>query len=1012
HFLNYFENTVETFDNFEIIEQPVNLCLKEETNEISLFSDEGFEIFKLPVNSSTTIKLFDYYLNTDYAINSTKNNLEYWIGERNGEFYVNKDIENKNKEPLKYPVWRIKFSDIKDFDFDRVETDFSKFDYMQNNKYSKSDEEKLYALDYEKDEIPLPYKEYESGINENYVINVSSEYIADDELWQLDKSNNLTPIWSKNHYVVKWGAHDSISHSDYPYKFNNSYSVGYEYNRTTNIYKSNPDILSKNLDYFYRVGEFRTGNSGETFVHYYDQATNVETSLMNPDSRKFNLKNYMDSEFDYFTYFFDNYRYRRIDNFDQNLKSTKKYSIFNNASKSEPASTIFNGIYYNLINVDYITYNINPDEEYFPQIIDRDDLDSNQYNGYKFSVLFNPAYDYQKGECGRIDNRLIEPLIWYNPIYLKGYDFYSKPLEPNIRGFDSGSTNNVELQLNNYSGLTYYKGKTIRISTFWDNIKKEDEILWMKNNDQLFLKVEYNISGITKDPISFEEIDLNGDFVLFSGDTYYDENFNSINNFYKFDNLTNKNERFISLTNWEIEEFKNKYKDWIDEEILYKRDNKLTNGALIDFENIIKNEDSGIHIFVNDIYKNCLTILNKPILFKQEFIDLNYVDLFENRYGIYNGETINTEELFVTGDTFGTHINKESYITADKPPSKLFGGTYNKKKNISITITNGGLWIYNFDYKSGELIENGVDSFDNTYSFKGISNIENYDNKYYLLDNSGNTYKYNLEDRIIERILDEETSTIYIDKDNENLYMFQSGYSILMYDITNDSLNEINNNISGITGDNLPTEYLRYYTIDSIKNDLYVYGDWGIWKYNINENSGETINSGNTINMDSNDIRNVISYDGKICVIYYDNKKRILVYDTVNEESENKNFTDNISKLLFFENDYLYFLKNDEVIKYNINTNSSEILLDEVYNLYYFIRHNEKFYISYINEFSEYKIKIIDKHNTKTLEHINDDYECINPSIIESNYNNYKLEQDYLLSLTGESEYNESEDFL
>ena len=41
------------------------------------------------------------------------------------------------------------------------------------------------------------------------------------ELIEINK-NGLTDIWMKNQSVCKWGYKNSISHSDYPYKLNNS----------------------------------------------------------------------------------------------------------------------------------------------------------------------------------------------------------------------------------------------------------------------------------------------------------------------------------------------------------------------------------------------------------------------------------------------------------------------------------------------------------------------------------------------------------------------------------------------------------------------------------------------------------------------------------------------------------------------------------------------------------------------------------------------------------------------
>ena len=66
----------------------------------------------------------------------------------------------------------------------------------------------------------------------------------------------LNTMWNKIQTTNKWGYSESISHSDYPYKLNNSNEVGGVYNRTVNTKLGIPTIEEKNLDYFYRIGEF------------------------------------------------------------------------------------------------------------------------------------------------------------------------------------------------------------------------------------------------------------------------------------------------------------------------------------------------------------------------------------------------------------------------------------------------------------------------------------------------------------------------------------------------------------------------------------------------------------------------------------------------------------------------------------------------------------------------------------------------------------------------------------
>lgn len=115
----------------------------------------------------------------------------------------------------------------------------------------------------------------------------------------------MSEIWRKNQSICKWGYRDSVSHSDYPYKLNNNFKTGGVHNRITNIYSVEPNITDKNLDYFYRVGNFHDANLNSIF--YYNQSSNISTDLLNSDhSQLFNIDMYMNSNVDYFTYFFNN----------------------------------------------------------------------------------------------------------------------------------------------------------------------------------------------------------------------------------------------------------------------------------------------------------------------------------------------------------------------------------------------------------------------------------------------------------------------------------------------------------------------------------------------------------------------------------------------------------------------------------------------------------------------------------------------------------------------------------
>ena len=136
------------------------------------------------------------------------------------------------------------------------------------------------------------------------IMNVSSEYVADDELYEIS-FNNLTDIWRKNQSVAKWGFAGSNSNCDYPYKLNNSIDIGDIYNSACNVASTVSLETEKNLDYFYRIGNF-FANDVNIISRYMNQTTNIEVDFMESYSKKFNLKLYLDSNIDYFDYFFKN----------------------------------------------------------------------------------------------------------------------------------------------------------------------------------------------------------------------------------------------------------------------------------------------------------------------------------------------------------------------------------------------------------------------------------------------------------------------------------------------------------------------------------------------------------------------------------------------------------------------------------------------------------------------------------------------------------------------------------
>ena len=91
-----------------------------------------------------------YYLQTDYAINVTASLAEQWVNAGNvskdPNYYFSQDVESVavGAQPIFYNIYRAAFTDIKDFDFTRLNTEYSKYEYELSTALPSTLEMKLY----------------------------------------------------------------------------------------------------------------------------------------------------------------------------------------------------------------------------------------------------------------------------------------------------------------------------------------------------------------------------------------------------------------------------------------------------------------------------------------------------------------------------------------------------------------------------------------------------------------------------------------------------------------------------------------------------------------------------------------------------------------------------------------------------------------------------------------------------------------------------------------------------
>jgi len=330
----------------------------------------------------------EYLIRTDYGIRCDDEILKYWIELESSSTEIIVHDQVNNKTPIVFEIFRVKFRDIKDFDYNRVDTGFADFDFDREDEYVETSEQKLYTVEHRDATESTVFKKYDTtSPYADKIIIASSEYVADDELYEITKQG-LSNIWDKNPNIVKWGYSGSISHSDYIYKLNNSNKVGFTYNRTTNPFSTIPDVFTKTNDFYYRIGTFISGTtSGSTFDYKYfkTQSLSIETDSYTTtgETIQFNLDEYLDCNvdyFDYFDYFFNNKRYV---NSDLEYVQTQNFSLFNNGSEYNPASTLFKGIKYNIYKVDDVIKDVKGN---ITQYLTDKNYDFNQY---KFCVVAN-----------------------------------------------------------------------------------------------------------------------------------------------------------------------------------------------------------------------------------------------------------------------------------------------------------------------------------------------------------------------------------------------------------------------------------------------------------------------------------------------------------------------------------------------------------------------------------------------------------------------------------------------
>lgn len=412
---------------------------------IDNFDDSDVWLIEIDGNLHNIVKEdADYYINSDYAFYQTLEKFDYYINDPDPNYRKSISLKvDDDNTPKKFGIYRCKFTDIKDFDDDIVETRFSKHEYIKKNQLTITDEPKMYLVNQQSNTFPKDYDDFKiNGVVAN--IPASSEYTANSETFRI-VSDKLSALWKKNAQRVKWGFQNSISSNDYPYLLNNSFTAD-DFNRTVNPFEPNPSRVERNLDHFLtinpdggvythhslhvncdeivrfnnignvssyvyftnvsNIGLFSIGDRVEIVQDngfttnalitdiFYQTAdewciqTNIPTTQSlsnvggqtnNLTSTAFNLDRYLNLNYD-LDYF--SYLFGQKTSFDsgQEKLNTKKWSIFNDGDNTIPNITLFRGLKFKLWDVDGVK--LTEDK------IDAINIKSNNtWSGYKFSIL-------------------------------------------------------------------------------------------------------------------------------------------------------------------------------------------------------------------------------------------------------------------------------------------------------------------------------------------------------------------------------------------------------------------------------------------------------------------------------------------------------------------------------------------------------------------------------------------------------------------------------------------------
>ena len=685
---------------------------------------------------------------SDYSFKFYQNEYEYWINKPDTTYTkkISFIVDNDNP-PKKFKIYRLRLSDIKDFDDKIVDTEYSKFEYEKESDLTETEETKLYMNNLNSTTHP---KELDDFNYKNKVVHipVSSEYTANHETFKII-GDDISPIWRKNSVHCRWAFENSLGANDYPYVLNNSIRFE-DYNRSVNPFDPDPNRGERNLDYFYTVN-----SSTFSYLHH---TLHVENNNGNGISRfSFDFEKYLGTDkyvdgtieknydFDYFSWFFD-----RKTTFLSNQihKNVRKYSNFSIGDRNVPNTTLFRGIKFLIHEVDSVKKNSNK------QIETINTKTSNKFENYKFSILLsnksNGMYwdvidewkmdkEYKKTDIviyndilyrAKKDSKTNMPTVDRNSLQIKAlpynltedWEYYIdndmimfNPLNSQNNYYQKGSVTLSKSVVYNNGDFYMFNGYDKPID-FWN------PIITYKTNSRLLRDTNGRIAhmGYSK-----------GSIVLYRGDYYtstldnniyppnYTQEFLNTENkwqkhWQKIEPVSNNSTRWIEIQIWNPSSTYSPKTYIVHHEILYISNNLATTISSGE-EPGISNLWDRLYSFVEDTNFNYQPNKNPLIKMNNEYYQIisnPWEKTLENGINIYINEKWKhvLVNIAINDNTLTNLSNKERdllYVSLNKKLTAMnFISSINNLSNkhgftdyinYKVIDSNGVLKNYNFD---------------------------------------------------------------------------------------------------------------------------------------------------------------------------------------------------------------------------------------------------------------------------------------------------------------------------